>query len=280
MKHKSVVGDLINFRGLVYAPVNENGVIFLFGKVADDLNMYIEEIKPGFPDCIARRFVGKGWERITIEFEYLSSHFKAHGHDEENCDVIVCWEHDWQDCNIEVIELKTEIRNIENYPVLRPGSTEKSEHDIEKELEKLFKLTGSQPTVRDWYKKLFKLISEQNDDLWAKVGSKYTGWYSPERAFASVLPQKKSIQIECFARGKPIQGTVISNKKFSPRWVRFSIKADSDLLPAKRILIESLKRMQQAIRAGESTSFFSGGQPFSNSSGEANLTIEKSDVVR
>ena len=46
---RSVVGDLINFRGLVYAPLNENGVVFLFGKVAEDLNMYIEEIKPGFP---------------------------------------------------------------------------------------------------------------------------------------------------------------------------------------------------------------------------------------
>ncbi len=32
--HRNVVGRLINFRGLVYAPVNENGVIFLFGKMA------------------------------------------------------------------------------------------------------------------------------------------------------------------------------------------------------------------------------------------------------
>jgi hypothetical protein len=39
MPEKSIVGDLINFRGLVYAPLNENGVIFLFGKVMDDLNM-------------------------------------------------------------------------------------------------------------------------------------------------------------------------------------------------------------------------------------------------
>ena len=34
--------------------------------------MYIEEIKPGFPDCIGRRFNGKGWERVRIEFEYFS----------------------------------------------------------------------------------------------------------------------------------------------------------------------------------------------------------------
>ena len=29
----SVVGDLVNFRGLVYAPINETGVVFLFGIV-------------------------------------------------------------------------------------------------------------------------------------------------------------------------------------------------------------------------------------------------------
>jgi hypothetical protein len=39
MNDKNVVGDLINFRGLVYSPTNENGVIFLFGRVTEDLNM-------------------------------------------------------------------------------------------------------------------------------------------------------------------------------------------------------------------------------------------------
>ena len=104
MKEKSIVGDLINFRGLVYSPMNESGVVFLFGKVIADLNMYIEEIKTGFPDCIGRRFTGKGWEKVSIEFEYKSSNFRDHGHNPENCDVIVCWEHDWPECPTEVIE--------------------------------------------------------------------------------------------------------------------------------------------------------------------------------
>jgi hypothetical protein len=54
------------------------GVVFLFGKVVEDLNMYIEEIKPGYPDCIARRFVGKGWEQIAIEFELSAKNFLQH----------------------------------------------------------------------------------------------------------------------------------------------------------------------------------------------------------
>ena len=32
MASKSIVGDVINFRGLVYGPVNEMGVVALFAK--------------------------------------------------------------------------------------------------------------------------------------------------------------------------------------------------------------------------------------------------------
>jgi len=116
MVDDSIVGDLINFRGLVYAPLNENGVIFLFGKIVEDLNIYIEEIRPGFPDCVARRFTGKGWKRIRIEFEFMSKNFQSHGHDPNECDIIVCWEHEWKNClyNLEVIELKDTIKGLEN----------------------------------------------------------------------------------------------------------------------------------------------------------------------
>jgi hypothetical protein len=71
---RSIVGDLINFRGLVYAPLNENGVVFLFGKVAEDLNMYVEEIKPGFPDCIDGRFTGGPLAGKTVNIKWYAKH--------------------------------------------------------------------------------------------------------------------------------------------------------------------------------------------------------------
>lgn len=111
-KKRSIVGDPINFSGLIYGPLNENGVIFLFSKIHDKLGINIEAIKPGFPDAKGRRNIGKGWEDIWIEFEFKSSYFKVHGHDSKECDVIVCWEHDWKDCPIEVIELKTRIEEL------------------------------------------------------------------------------------------------------------------------------------------------------------------------
>jgi hypothetical protein len=262
MKAKSIVGDLINFRGLVYAPVNENGVIFLFGRVADDLNMYIEEIKPGFPDCVGRRFVGKGWERISIEFEFKSSNFLLHGHDPKNCDIIICWEHDWKDCPLEVIELKSEIQELTNNPVKRPGATEKQEKDIEKSLNEIFTKISALPKVKEWYENIFDKVTDINDAIWAKIGTSYIGWYSPERAFVSIKINKTSIRIECFSRGTDIPGTKVTSEKYAPRWVVFTVKSDEDVDKATNIIEESYNRIKNAISAGEPTGYFSGGESF------------------
>ncbi|MEM2988122.1 MAG: hypothetical protein QXK26_03675, partial [Candidatus Bathyarchaeia archaeon] len=68
-----------------------------------------------FPDCEAKRQMdrkGERWQRVRIEFEYLSSDFKRHGHPVEGCDLIVCWKHDWPECPLEVIELSEVIKNL------------------------------------------------------------------------------------------------------------------------------------------------------------------------
>ncbi|HUT09715.1 MAG TPA: hypothetical protein VMY42_04405 [Thermoguttaceae bacterium] len=106
MAKPSIVGDIINFRGLVYGPVNEMGVVALFAKVCEELGFIIEEIRAEFPDCVARRQVDKGWERLAIEFEFKSSNFQRHGHDPDACDLIVCYEHDWETCPLPVLALK------------------------------------------------------------------------------------------------------------------------------------------------------------------------------
>lgn len=111
-KKRSIVGDPINFEGLIYGPLNENGVIFLFSKIHDKLGINIEAIQAAYPDAKARRKTTKGWEDIWIEFEYKSSQFKIHKHDPKECDIIVSWEHDWENCPIEVIELKKVVQEI------------------------------------------------------------------------------------------------------------------------------------------------------------------------
>ena len=78
--HKRIYGDKIQFRSLSCAPVNELGVVYLFGVLHEVLDLQIESIQAGFPDCIARRRVGQNrWQEVKIEFEYESRSFVAHG---------------------------------------------------------------------------------------------------------------------------------------------------------------------------------------------------------
>jgi hypothetical protein len=108
-------GPFLNFRGLQHAPINEQGVVFLFGMVAFDLGYVVEGVGVGFPDCEAKRCVdrsGDVWERVRIEFEYRSRNFLDHAHRVEDCDVLVCWEHNWPGCAIEVLELRSAIETL------------------------------------------------------------------------------------------------------------------------------------------------------------------------
>ena len=54
------------------------------------------------------------WQRVRIEFEYESRNFLKHLHEVKDCDVIVCWVHNWPECPewIEVVELSREIAKI------------------------------------------------------------------------------------------------------------------------------------------------------------------------
>ena len=109
-------GAPINFRGLRHAPINEQGVVYLFGMVSNELGLIVEAVQTGFPDCEAKRCVNRRenrWQRVRVEFEFRSRNFRDHGHDAAKCDLIVCWEHDWADCPLEVIELRTVINQLE-----------------------------------------------------------------------------------------------------------------------------------------------------------------------
>jgi len=113
---KSLVGDVINFDGLIFGPVNEQGVIFLFSKLQKPLGFVIESIQTGFPDARGRVKTPKGWQEVWIEFEYKSSAYLSHGHSLKPgiCDYVICWEHDWRNPpkHIKVIELKSELAKL------------------------------------------------------------------------------------------------------------------------------------------------------------------------
>jgi hypothetical protein len=88
------------------APLNEQGVVLLFGALATELGFRVLATQTAFPDCFAMRRMGDGrWRLARIEFELESRSFVNHGHDPAGCDLIVCWRHNWPDCPLEVLEL-------------------------------------------------------------------------------------------------------------------------------------------------------------------------------
>lgn len=112
LQDRSTYGNPIDFRGLRHEPVNEQGVVFLFGMVARELGYMVEAVQIGFPDCEAKRQVEGGkWQRVRIEFEFESRNYD---HPIDGCDVIVCWRHNWPECpsHIEVIELQSIIGTL------------------------------------------------------------------------------------------------------------------------------------------------------------------------
>jgi Homing endonuclease associated repeat len=100
---------LTQLNGLAHEPVNEQGVVFFFGMLAERLGFRVLSFHPRFPDCEAMREVRPGhWQRVGIEFEYESRNYRIHGHRGDGCDLIVCWRHNWPGCpkSLEIIELK------------------------------------------------------------------------------------------------------------------------------------------------------------------------------
>lgn len=252
MKNRSVVGDLINFRGLVYSPINENGVIFIFGKIIEDLNMYIEEIKPGFPDCVGRRFTGRGWEKVAIEFEFKSSHFRDHKHNPKECDLIVCWEHDWLECPIEVIELREIINGLPNRPMERP--------DVEKvkyALDDLYEKRKVTDHVKVLFQRFDREVKSISDEIWSKVAKTTVAYYSPERVFLYTYFRQRTIRFELFTRGQVIEGV----RNFSPagggaKWGVIYVRGDQELPNVLEAVKSSYRLIKEAIKNNEPTGWY------------------------
>lgn len=120
-------GDPVDFEHLRNAPVNESGVVFLFGIVSARLGYQIEAIQSRFPDCEARLKCDDGkWRRVRIEFEYESLNFVRHGHDVKGCDTIVCWKHNWPKCPVKVIELSSELARLAKAEKMPPRPPRRS----------------------------------------------------------------------------------------------------------------------------------------------------------
>jgi hypothetical protein len=105
-------GESLNPFPMAHAPTNETGVVFAFGMLARELGFVILSMQAAYPDCIALRWMGENsWRRLRIEIEFQSMNFVKHRHDLAGCDLIVCWEDNWPECPVEVVELRKVVKN-------------------------------------------------------------------------------------------------------------------------------------------------------------------------
>jgi hypothetical protein len=112
MADRPMYGRLMRPCPLLCEPTNEQGVFFLFACMAYDMGFLVLRLQAGFPDCEAFRKVGQDrLQRVKVELEYESRNFLRHGHNVNDADIIVCWEHNWPECPVEVIELKKLVAN-------------------------------------------------------------------------------------------------------------------------------------------------------------------------
>ncbi len=97
--------------GLIWEPSYEEEVVLLFGMLLGRLNeaYLIDECSGNFPDCLLK--TADGQHEIRAEFELFSSYFKDHGHNPDKCDLIVCWEHNWPESPLQVLELSSLIND-------------------------------------------------------------------------------------------------------------------------------------------------------------------------
>jgi HNH endonuclease len=133
---RPMYGSPIGPAPLAHGPLNELGVIYLFGTLAGHLGFVVTRIQAEFPDCEAMRQVDADkWQRVRIEFEFESKNFLKHGHQVRECDLIVCWKHNWETCPLEVLELKKIVNAQQqalkpNGKFLEPRETEESPSNL------------------------------------------------------------------------------------------------------------------------------------------------------
>lgn len=108
--------ETINFRGIKTAPVDVEGVIFIFGMICEELSFIIEAFNTEMPCFEGKRRLdgsGKKIQDVKIGVYHKSYDLKTKSGSVTDCDIIVCWEHDWNDCPVEVLELKAVLKKLD-----------------------------------------------------------------------------------------------------------------------------------------------------------------------
>jgi len=217
------VGPRIDFPGLTYAPINEQGVVLLFGMLADNIGFSVESIRVHYPDAIVIDYrAGKESRGVRkyVEFEYLSSNFE--GHDPKECDMIVCWEDDWEDRpkDLEILELRSLLQQLKE----QAKEQETIEEAVAPHIKHKKVVEGKPDYMTSWDARLqwvlpttrdlaLKLIRRLEADLPGIMHTPRYGWHSFYRKEPFVA--KNDVATIMIGRGTVTLAVRINPERFS-----------------------------------------------------------------
>jgi len=84
-------------------PTNEAETIALYKLIQNRVGWRIIELRTAFPDAVIQNGIGA---QLAVEFEYVSKNFKKHKHAADKCDLIICWENNWENPAVPVWSLE------------------------------------------------------------------------------------------------------------------------------------------------------------------------------
>jgi hypothetical protein len=191
------------------------------------------------------------FHRGTFCGSIKSSNFK--GHDPAECDILVCWIHDWPACpdNIEIIELKEGIKILDNFPLQPPDqSPSVSDYSIDSHLSR------SNKNAQLLFKQLDSELKKYNDAIYYKVAKNRLMYYTPRRVFANVAFRQDFLNIHLFTNGKKIKGVEGFSGDYGYKWGQLYVRSKPDIKHALTVLKQSHKTIEDCIAKNIPTGWY------------------------
>jgi len=204
----SLVGDVLDFRGMLFAPVTPEGVKDMLLTLLPDLQMRDVQYWPDGTGSVQRR-VGEAWQKLQVVSAVHSQDVKGHIAATGPIDLVICYVNDGVDFLVEVLPLKPRTRT-EASGALQTSLTE-PEVDVASAI--------AEPTALDTYlarrsaatrypfQRLHQAIRALSPEIRMTVtrGQRAQGgmsYASPERVFLFVMFQEHhGLGVEAFTRG-------------------------------------------------------------------------------
>jgi hypothetical protein len=255
---RRLVGEVINFRSVLYAPVYRHEVYPLFMTVAADLQMLVEPVRPPFHRGRMQRRSGEASEQLRVLFAVRSRDLQRHLVMPTAVDLVIFWRDDWPDCPVGVLPLEPLTRpgalgpRRRPSPAPRPAAVPRA-HELPGLGDALAART---PLTRQLFHRLDQAIRTLSPDILVKVtrGHRHQGglsYASPERVFIYVKFQiRHGLSLDVFTRDQAWPGVT---PLAAQRWGALRVRTEDELVRAMEVAKRSYGAIKAAIARGERT---------------------------